>query len=155
MKFSVAIVEGRRVLCSTQADAKELDRNYERIDIPVDHDGLKAYVQALFDEVAGVQRSVDGCETITIATADIRDDKDGEPSISHTIPAETAPVKFSGAPNYTEWSCRIDEEFDKLPIARQLDFAASAMSNARNEFLRLNKLTPGGIAKANLDDGKA
>ncbi len=34
-------------------------------------------------------------------------------------------------PTYTEQSVAIDDEWDKLPLARQLHFAALAMENAR------------------------
>jgi len=53
VKFSLAIVDGKRKLCSTQAEAKDLDPKFSRFDVPTGHDDLKAFVQDLFDQIDG------------------------------------------------------------------------------------------------------
>jgi hypothetical protein len=40
-------------------------------------------------------------------------------------------VRSPAAPSYAAQSVQLDDDFDRLPLARQLDLAARAMENAR------------------------
>lgn len=75
-------------ILGTQADAAKVNKDFVQIDIPTDKAGLMAWIQQMLDETLNAVVTVEPePEMITIATADMRADKDGAPSISHTIPA--------------------------------------------------------------------
>jgi len=99
-------------------------------------------IREFAERIAALQQTT---ETVTIATADMRDDKDGAPSISHTIPV--APTKLDPemitdlvmAMPFTARSVLVDELWDVLPMARKFHFAGLAIEDGRNI---LSKMTP-------------
>lgn len=93
----------------TQADAKrsakQLGVSWEQIDIPTDKRGLAEYIQSCWDRSEPITNLVTPSVEVQPITP-----KTSEP---------------------TSRSIQMDEEWDRLPLARQLDFAARAMENAR------------------------
>ena len=115
MIFYTAIDElGRKHLVGTQADARAINKQFEQIDIPTDKAGLMAYVQDLMDQVGA----------------------------SEAPAAVSVPVQAPAPPSYAHYSVKLDEEFEKLPIAHQLHFAAMAMENARSLVTPPNTAEP-------------
>lgn len=92
---------GHTKILGTQADAGKVNKDFSQIDIPTDKNGLMGWVQQMLDELLNVSvkdhpiHDEEPEETITIATADMRADKDGAPSISHTIPAGPKPAPMT------------------------------------------------------------
>lgn len=104
-------------LAGTQAEAKALDRKYVQHDVPTDKAGLMVYINNLMsdgEQRGGPVRGVDGPFDM---------DDAGQPITDAPEPPK---------PSYIAQSIAQDDEFDALPIARQLDFAARAMANARD-----------------------
>lgn len=125
MKFYRAQTEGGPRLESTQAEAKALDPNFERIDIPTDHDGLKAYVQALWDENHQLRQG--GVVSVAPPVGELPEREEmaatsPPPPVDH--PAREAP--------YTTQSISFEDAFDGMPLALQLHYAALALENARS-----------------------
>lgn len=92
MIFYLAVgTDNMTKILGTQADAAKVNKDFVQIDIPTDKAGLMAWIQQMLDETLNaMEPEVSGNsepDTITICTADMRADKDGAPSISHTIPA--------------------------------------------------------------------
>jgi hypothetical protein len=105
MIFYTALDErGHRQLRGTQADAKAVNRVFEQIDIPTDKPGLMAFVQGLYEQIDNAY-----------------------PAATPIEPALVEPPK----PCPVQQSINFDEQFDELPLAHQLHFAAIAMENAR------------------------
>lgn len=103
----------------TQAEAKADGKGWTPEVVPTDKPGLIAYLNALSLK-----------EKMLQATADIisRDDLLLEGDPNHE------PSQFEGLeprPSYTHQSVELDEQWDKLPLARKLHFAALAMEEAR------------------------
>lgn len=103
-------------LVGTQVDAKRLAKergtSFEQVDVPTDKAGLMDYINQLKIDVSaelhrGATEAVDSFNR-GMAVADAHPQQD--------------PIKQS---------IQTDEDFEKLPIARQLHFAAIAMENAR------------------------
>jgi hypothetical protein len=114
VKFYIARVDGHRTLHHRQDDAKAQDKNFEKIDIPTDMPGLKAFVQELYNEIDTPRAPA------------------GDPDLLDAQPEPAlAPRPVPVTESYSHKSIAQDEEFDALPLARQLDFAARAMENAR------------------------
>lgn len=160
MIFYIATDEnGHRQLRGTQADARAVNKNFEQVDIPTDKGGLRDYIQNLFNQidntpaVRGSERPVavtlekDG-EVTVIARFDTVEDAEDYLATSATIDLDLLDAGMYGvdapetmvnpppaAPTYTERSLNLDEEFEKLPLAHQLHFAAVAMENARNNIV--------------------
>lgn len=129
MIFYIATDEnGQRQLRGTQADAKAVNKNFEQVDIPTDKTGLMAYIQDLFTKIDG-SAPVEAPEV---------EPSDGEAELPAEPAVRTPPVQ----PSYTEWSVKIEDAWDKLPLAHQLHFAAIAMENARSLVSPLNKEEP-------------
>jgi hypothetical protein len=107
-------------LAATQADAKKLDRNFEQVDIPTDKAGLMSYINRLMSaaEVLGIGpvRGIDGPFDMDDAGQPITD-----------IPMPVEPAK----PSYIERSISLDDEWEKLSLARKLHFGALALEEAR------------------------
>lgn len=114
MIFYIATdADGQRHLVGTQADARAIDRNFVQVDIPTDKAGLRGYIQDLLTEIDELRLGA-GRETTP-----------GTGATSATQPP---------APSYVQQSVNLDEQFDKLPLAHQLHFAAIAMENARDRL---------------------
>lgn len=47
--------EGRTILCTTQADSDAIQKNAPKVDIPVDKNGLKSYIQDALDLIHSLQ----------------------------------------------------------------------------------------------------
>lgn len=108
--------QGHRQLRGTQADAKAVNKNFEQVDIPTDKAGLMAFVQKLYDDIYDLER-----EALT--------DDDA--------PTNRGGVEEAGfipEPSYIQQSIDLDTQFEELPLARQLHFAAVAMENARERI---------------------
>ncbi len=93
------------VIVGTQVEAKRMGKGWEQIDVPVDKPGLIYWLNNdhAVEVPANAERDAEFVERVA------------------TI----------HRPSYTEQSVSIDEEWDKLSLARQLHFAAVAMENAR------------------------
>ena len=109
-------------LAGTQADAKRMARergtSWEPYEVPVDKAGLMAHLNAMLADI--------NAEMHMVKHVDFEEIRQ-----SNTPEAQLAAREIANG-NYTAISIANDEEFDKLPIARQLDFAARAMENARD-----------------------
>lgn len=112
MKFLVAVVDGRRVLCTTQADAKKLDPQFTPLDIPVHSAGLLDFVQKLFDEI----------------------DTRPEP-VTPTAPPPPPPPP----PSYADRTMRIEEEFAKLSPFHQMELVHVALENWQQKHVEMFK----------------
>lgn len=123
MKFYRANTEGGPRLESTQAEAKALDPNFERIDIPTDHDGLKAYVQALWDENHQLRQG--GVVSVAPPVGELPEEH--EEQAPAPLPTASAPRE---AP-YTTQAISFEDGFAAMPLALQLHYAALALENAR------------------------
>lgn len=117
MKYYLCRVEGRIVLETTQAQAKELDASFKPLEIPTDKDGLKKFAEVLFNRNPS-------------AVAAATDAEEALPA-PETPKVEVEPAPPKPAP-YAEVSIKIEEAFENLPLAQQLHFAAIAMENARS-----------------------
>jgi hypothetical protein len=108
MEFNLIfyLVNGNQ-LAGTQADAKALDKDFTQIDIPTDKLGLMSYIN------------------------DIMRVKDSQSVQNETY--EPEPVILPA--RYADVTLTIDEEWENLPLARKLHFAALACETAR-EILR-------------------
>ena len=110
MKFCIALVEGKRTLCNTQADAKKLDPHYTQIDIPVHSAGLQDFVQALFDQI------------------------DATPAEAPP-PAPPPEVKEC----YSDFSTRVEAEFLALPPYHQLSLIHEALDKWQAAYAEVFK----------------
>jgi hypothetical protein len=107
---------GMRQLCTTQADAKAIDKNFQQLDVPTDKAGLRDAIQELLTEIDGMAVS------------------------SHQEPVESNPAPVSVQPTPQELSpakqaLETREQFDtawgSFPLALKLHYAASACEDAR------------------------
>jgi hypothetical protein len=116
MIFYLCKTQAGQRLAGTQADAKALDRKFEQVDVPTDKAGLIGFINRLYLQIGipGPVRGIDGPFDM---------DDAGQPITDAPEPPK---------PSYIAQSIAQDDEFDALPIARQLDFAARAMANARD-----------------------
>lgn len=118
MKFYLCMTpEGRKRLVTRQDEAKKLDKEAKPIDIPVDQAGLKAAFEELFDQITDLEKG----ESLSSGEAEVLDSRPG---------ASPPPAGES----YSEKSNRFEDEFDAMPLAQQLHFAAKAMENARERL---------------------
>lgn len=92
----------------TQADAKKLDPNFQTVEVPQDKEGLMGYLNSLVSYQAEIEVA---------------------PDESPPLPPE--PLK----PTYAAVSIALDDEWENLPVARKLHFAALAMEAARTHIL--------------------
>lgn len=130
-------IPGQRQYVSTKKEASDLKVPYELKEVPTDHDGLKEVLNGLHRTIVTLAkknaelteklRPAEDGGTVEIATADMRDDKGGEPSIKHKVPA---PKEMS----YSERTVLTDEMFLALPVPQQLTLATLALENARKAF---------------------
>lgn len=102
---------------TTQENARAVNKTFEKVDVPVDKPGLHVWLNA-------TQQRIDELEQ-QIPLGDIGWSATPNP------PFEDKPPKPE---SYTERSNRFEDEFDKMPLALQLHFAALAMENARERL---------------------
>lgn len=117
MKYYLCRAEGRIVLETTQAQAKELDASFKPLEIPTDKDGLKKFAEVLLN------RNPSAVDAVTASEV--------APQVQESPKQEAEPAQPKPAP-YAEVSIKIEEAFENLPLAQQLHFAAIAMENARS-----------------------
>lgn len=123
MKFYRATTESGPRIESTQAEAKALDPHFERIDIPTDHDGLKAFVQALWDENHQLRQS--GVVSVAPNVGELPEEQlEQAPAPLPTVPA---PREVP----YTTQAISFEDGFDAMPLSLKLHFAAKALEIAR------------------------
>jgi hypothetical protein len=106
--YTATDADGRTHWEKTQADARAINKNFEQVDVPVDKPGLHVWLNAMQQKLDEARQEVDAVEGTLAATVP-------EPD-----------------PSYTNWSVKLDEEWDKLSLAHQLHFAALAMERARS-----------------------
>lgn len=129
MIFYVAMgTDGRHHLCGTQAEAKDINREFEKIDVPTtSKDEMLVWVQNLLTRIDDLSAAQSG--------------EAGGPEKrlegSTPSPPQPEPKQLS----YTEMSVAIDQAWDQLSLARQLHFAALAMESARETLPLLIKET--------------
>lgn len=128
MKFYVTETHEGRQLVSKQADAKSLDPHFSRIDIPTDHDGLKALVQSLWGEIDTLRR---GSPSVSPGEALLEREEDAglSPPPSENLPARGVP--------YAVQTISFEDGFAAMPLSLQLHFAGLALENARSQIPRL------------------
>jgi hypothetical protein len=124
MKYHLAIVDGRKILKTRYDEAHKLDPNSTQIEIPVDKQGLMEFAQEALDVEYQLRKQL---ETVAAATAEPTWD---EIKNSNT-PEMQAKARELMQPSYSDYSLKIEEEFEKLPVAHQLHLAAVAVENAR------------------------
>lgn len=121
MKFYLCLTaEGRKRLVTRQEEAHKLDRAAKPIDIPTDQAGLKAAFEELFDQITDLEQQ---------KAEPTRDE-----IVNSNSPEMQAKAKELMAPKpegYTEMSNRFEDEFNAMPLAQQLHYAALAMENTR------------------------
>jgi len=116
MIFYLATDErGFRQLRKTQDEARKINKDYTKIDIPTDATGLMAAIQ----------------ELLTIADAAILNQ--GSPA-AKPIPAPAPAPAPPKQQSYSERSVQIDELFMHLPLPHQLSLAAVALETARSHL---------------------
>lgn len=95
--------EGRRILRTTQADARDIDKNFEQVDVPTDKPSLLIFLQELYSRM---------------------DDLEAEP-----IPPVEAPppVKISHADQIVAF----EDEWENFPMSKKAHFAALFCDEAR------------------------
>lgn len=116
------------VYAGTQAEAKKDGKGWTLEEVPTDKQGLIDYLNSFkFDHADPVPtRETDGYEL-----TDTESEAFAPPSTAH-VPAGDVRQLNTGVP--TSPSIQLDDDFDKLPVCRQLDLAARAMENARTKF---------------------
>lgn len=116
MIFYLATDErGFRQLRKTQDEARKINRDYTKIDIPTDATGLMAAIQ----------------ELLTIADAAILNQSS---SAAEPMPAPAPAPAPPKQQSYSERSVQIDELFMHLPLPHQLSLAAVALETARSHL---------------------
>jgi hypothetical protein len=95
-------------------NARDLKCEWELVEVPTIY-GREA--------LAAFLNTLGGPATVRVA-GDPEEDR-----VNDSIERERRPQ-----PGYTERSIQLDDDFDKLPLARQLDLAARAMENARDKI---------------------
>jgi hypothetical protein len=111
--YTATDADGRTHWEKTQADARAINKNFEQVDVPVDKPGLHVWLNAMQQKL----------------------DEERSETFEHGFDAGAQRVINSQPepdPSYTNWSVKLDEEWDKLPLAHQLHFAAMAMERARS-----------------------
>ena len=108
MKFYLCRVDGRRRLLTRQDEAKAADPSFEKFDIPVDQEGLKAFVESLSDQI--------------------------DEAPAQDLVANSEPERES-SPSYSDITVKLEEVWENLPLAMKLHFAALAVEDAR-EIIR-------------------
>ena len=99
--------QGYRHVASTQAEAKEINKDFNQVDVPIDKAGLHAFLTELLME-----------------QNDLID------KLRHQINDKPIPKPEPKKQSYTEFSVQIDEVFGNLPLAHQLSLALIALDNA-------------------------
>lgn len=99
----------------TQAEAKKLDRDFTQVEVPTDKEGLINYLNANF-----AHADVDFDEVY--ADKPVKD-------VNEDLHPERAPR--AAEPAYTAQTLDLDEQWESLPLARKLHFAALAVEDAR------------------------
>ncbi len=116
MIFYLATDErGFRQLRKTQDEARKINKDFTKIDIPTDATGLMAAIQ----------------ELLTIADAAILNQ--GSPA-AEPVPAPAPAPAPPKQQSYSERSVQIDELFMHLPLPHQLSLAAVALETARSHL---------------------
>lgn len=94
-------------LVTTQSDADKLDKHAEKIDIAVDKNGLKEFLEPLIDRLAVLEQEADKAPERASEPA-------AEPKVKKEVKGPYWPFT-----NYTDFSVFIDEAFRKLSINHQ------------------------------------
>ena len=107
-------------LVATQADAKRIAREmkctWSQVDVPTDKASLMDYINR--------QRSLGNQGDTDLGPTDLE---------AYPSPLAEKNPEIS-KPDYTSRSIAIDEEWERLPLARKLHFAALAMEDARAQL---------------------
>lgn len=116
-------------LAATQADARQLDRNFVQHDIPTDKPGLMAYVQGLLDQIHGDEPLPDYGQ-------DMSSGHNGTPIVAPEVTAEEVEAEFPGYARDEAVALReqIDAAWPGLPLTYRLDLAAMTLEDARKAF---------------------
>lgn len=99
-----AAIRWQRTQDEARATAKEHGGHFEPVEVPTDQRGLLVFLNA-------------------------NEELDRTASAA---PAPDVPPPVEPKPCVARQSLQLDEDFDALPLARQLDLAARAMENARD-----------------------
>ena len=101
-------------LARTQDEARQINRHFEKVDVPTDARGLCAYINEL---LAGGQT------------------REAAPAPAPAPASVPAPVPAAPpAVPYAVQSASFEDAFENMPLAMQLHFAALAMEAARSKI---------------------
>jgi hypothetical protein len=115
MKFYLAKqVDAPSRLLTRKDEALKIDPTAEEIDIPTDKEGLRITIQDFFNHVHALEQQA--------LTA---------PSSAPAVSTPAVPTKEPVKPGYAEWTVKIDDEFDNLPLGHKLHLACMALEEAR------------------------
>jgi hypothetical protein len=140
MQFYFAINDqGSTLIKATQADAREVNKEFTSVDIPTDKPGLMAWVQQMLDETlnAGIH-DVISIQEPTVQRSDCSEFGPGrayaEP-VTPPAPAKPEPVME----NITNKLVRFEDEWENFPLSRKCHFASLAMEECRTILGRIPK----------------
>jgi len=98
------------VYVGTQDEARKINKTFEQVEVPTDKAGLIEYLNGLRQQ--GV-----------------------EDEFAVVVERNDPPVAPTGSlPNYADWSSNLEDQWEKLPLAHKLHFAALAVEDAREAF---------------------
>jgi hypothetical protein len=116
------------------AEAKAIDREFKQIDIGTDKAALKELMNNYERELYAA-KYLNTYSSAEPSDEPYRspDDVDLEPAVAEQMVADRKRDDVP-PPCPVQQSINLDEQFDELPLARQLHFAALAMENARERL---------------------
>lgn len=115
MIYYICHTDNGVVLETRQAEAKRLDPQYEQVDVPVDKNGLREFLEPILNRLTQI----------------------GEPEEQETSALEPIPAPISEPQIETKDRYLVEREeflaaWDNFPLALRLEYAAKAMEDARS-----------------------
>lgn len=103
---------GQTIVCSTQADAKAIDKGFQKVDIQLDKDSMQALLQESFDRIFDLEGKVNSqAHDLSIAPVTI-----------DQAPSELPPAKQSQLDRR-----QIEELWPSFPIHWKLDMVSQTL----------------------------
>ena len=121
MIFYVATnAEGQRTLCTTQAEAKAIDKDFAQLDIPTDKTGLRDAIQELLSLIDG-----------QVVSSEPESQESTPAPVSVQAPAQKDPI--------LQTRQQFEQAWENFPLALKLNYAALATEEARTAIKPLTK----------------